>query len=283
MLAPWFFRSPSGTSSGICTAKVPVFASIANNSSILNVLAFFTLSYPTGSDVARLVIWGARLLFVVNIISSLRQAIPLLAREDNMDDIPLTPSQRHLLGLRPSTKTTPAGSPLAPSTGYVTPPRYHRRLSGSASPAGSPAGSPNTAATADPSSADRRSISANYSASPLSTSRYTVGFSPSPSAPQTQPFNRTGRTASGSPFSPSGSPLFHKALDRQRRQSQDFDFGRSNGLGRSSSSVRDGAGERGSPLPRARKGVNFKWLYDQNYSFGNGPSRGLASSQSMNF
>lgn len=221
-----------------------------------------------------------------------------------MEDIPLTPSQRQLLGLPPSTKTlTPSGSPLAPSTGYITPPRYHRRLSGSSASQSSSGllNNNNNSSTqhqqSDPISADRRSVSANYSASPLSTSRYTLGFSPSPTAPQTQPaYNRTtnsiGRTASGSPFSPSGSPLFLKAIDRQRRQSQDFDFGRSStgggmGLGRSSS-VREGTtSERGSPLPRARKGVNFKWLYDQNYSFGNGPGTGtgrwLVGSQSMNF
>ena len=236
------------------------------------------MSSDTSGDVTALLLLAIRILFLVNIVLSLRQGIPYLARRDNIEDIPLTPSQRSLLGLPPSTKTTPASSPLAPSTGYVTPPRYHRRLSGSASPSASMNGTP----TAEPVSADRRSISANYSATPLSTSRYTLGFSPSPNAPQTQPYNRTGRVASGSPFSPSGSPLFHKAIDRQRRQSQDFDFGRSPGLARGNSR-KEGAGDRGSPLPRAKKGVNFKWLYDQSYSFGNGGGRGLSTSQSMNF
>lgn len=247
---------------------------MANNPSFTAVLKILAISHDTSNDITTLIFFAGRILFLVNIGLSLRQAVPCVARKDNIEDIPLTPSQRALLGLPPSSKTTPAGSPLAPSTGYITPPRYHRRLSGSASTS---AGFDTP--TNDPMSADRRSVSANYSASPLSTSRYTLGFSPSPSAPQTQPYNRTGRTASGSP---SGSPLFHKAIERQRRQSQDFELGRSTGLGRSNS-LKDAAADRGSPLPRARKGVNFKWLYDQNYSFGNGGSRGLASSQSMNF
>lgn len=251
---------------------------LTNDSSLITILTLFTLSTDTSSDVTTLVFVAARLMLVANIVVSLRQGIPYIARQDNIEDIPLTPSQRSLLGLPPSTKTTQAGSPLAASPGYITPPRYHRRLSNNATPSSTLNGT----ATADPSSADRRSISGNYSASPLSTSRYTLGFSPSPSAPQTQPFNRTGRTASGSPFSPSASPLLHKAIDRQRRQSQDFELGRSTGLGRSTS-TKDAAVERGSPVPRARKGVNFKWLYDQNYSFGSGGGRGLSSSQSMNF
>lgn len=54
-----------------------------------------------------------------------------------------------------------------------------------------------------------------------------------------------------------------------------------------------GEGGQQSPAVRARKGVNFKWLYDMEYSLkgpgqgggagGGGRGRGLAASQSMNF
>lgn len=246
--------------------------------------------------------YASQTLFVINTILSLRQRIPYLARQDSLDDIPLTPSQRALLGLPASANTTPArtGSPLAPSTGYITSPRYHRRLSSNSNSPSSPTGTPDAAR-----SADRRSISANYSASPLSTSRHTLGFSPSPTAPQTQPYNRSTNVVTA-PFSPSGSPLFHKAIGRQQRRQSQSDsressspgvFRDSTGLSRSHSVRDDGMGGRGpAAATAARKGVNFKWLYDQEYNLvgpgggngGNGTSvgpgaRGLASSQSMHF
>lgn len=68
-----------------------------------------------------------RLLFIVNILTEL---YPLLRPKDELADIPLTPTQRSLLGLSPS-----SGPPVTPGTQYVTPPRY-RTVSGSR--AGSP-------------------------------------------------------------------------------------------------------------------------------------------------
>jgi len=43
---------------------------------------------------------------------------PLLRRKDDLADIPLTPSQRALLGLNPSAR------PATPGSTYITPPRY---------------------------------------------------------------------------------------------------------------------------------------------------------------
>jgi hypothetical protein len=199
------------------------------------------------------------------------------------------------LGLPASASASPAvsrsGSPLAsPSPGYITPPRYHRRLSSNNS-----SGSNNSGG-----STDRRSISANYASTPGSGNRHNLGFSPSPTTTQTQP--KPNMPYSYSPAGDRGSPLFHKAIERQqRRQSQsDFDtsglstgrgsFGESSGLGLGrSQSVKAGA-----PAAAAKKGVNFKWLYDQEYNLAGGGykrssigaaggGRGLSSSQSMHF
>ena len=47
--------------------------------------------------------------------------LPLVKTKDELADIPLTPTQRKLLGLDPNIKP-----PLTPGTQYVTPPRYPR-------------------------------------------------------------------------------------------------------------------------------------------------------------
>jgi len=79
-------------------------------------------------------------LFLYNIFSA---CFPLLRRKDDLSDIALTPAQRKLLGLAPSSK------PPTPGTQYITPPRYARTptsLNGSPASNGpysnSPSGSP---------------------------------------------------------------------------------------------------------------------------------------------
>ncbi|KAI1745945.1 nuclear pore complex component-domain-containing protein [Xylaria scruposa] len=52
---------------------------------------------------------------------------PLFRKKDDISDIPLTPGQRKLLGLPPSS------APPTPGSTYSTPPRYARTSSGSAS------------------------------------------------------------------------------------------------------------------------------------------------------
>jgi len=47
--------------------------------------------------------------------------LPLFKKQDDLADIPLTPTQRALLGLDPN-----ATPPLTPGTQYITPPRYPR-------------------------------------------------------------------------------------------------------------------------------------------------------------
>ena len=242
--------------------------------SISTTFTFTVLSQPSAGDTASIVVYLIWILLSANIVLSLRQTIPYISKKDTIEDIPLTPSQRALLGLPPSASSTPVrtGSPFAASPGYVPPPRYHRRIS-----------SNNSTSSSTPNSSDRRSISANYGGTPS-----------------------RGTFSNNIPFSPpsGGSPLFHKAIERQqRRQSQsDFDLTQQRnsygtgaevgGLSRSNS-MNARSGIAGSPVlsrtgTGARKGVNFKWMYDQQYNLAGGspggtPARGLATSQSMHF
>ena len=275
---------------------------------LLSYLQLITTS--TSASITSTSILLLRVLFLTNIVLSLWPVLPYVSQKDDITDIPLTPSQRALLGLPPSasapvTPLSTTSSPNAGTSGYITPPRFQRQISGNNTPS----------STSQPQSYSdgRRSISANYASSPMSTSRYTLGFSPSPSVPQTQPCART-RTASGSPFSPNASPLFHKAIRQQHNASQDLDFavsgrssvgafdqssqigagsrfGRSsNGLGRSRSvkergrrDSQQGNDSKGTTV--AQKGINYKWLYDKGLS---GPASGsgrggMVKSESMRF
>jgi len=75
-------------------------------------------------------------VFIYNIVMA---CWPLFRAKDDMSDIPLTPAQRKLLGLPPSS------APPTPGSQYVTPPRYARTptpLSGSPATKGVYSGSP---------------------------------------------------------------------------------------------------------------------------------------------
>ena len=75
-------------------------------------------------------------MFAFNIVAACR---PLIRAKDDISDIPLTPAQRKLLGLPPSS------TPPTPDTKYATPPRYARTstpLSGSPASKGSFSNSP---------------------------------------------------------------------------------------------------------------------------------------------
>lgn len=77
-----------------------------------------------------------------------------------MLDIPLTPSQRALLGLDPNAVTTP----LVAGQQYVTPPRYQRAPYGSGSPLGgrrSGTGSPLSGAATPEANRRRSSVGLN--------------------------------------------------------------------------------------------------------------------------
>lgn len=80
--------------------------------------------------------WAIQVVFMYNIVTA---CLPLLRAKDDMSDIPLTPAQRKLLGLPPSS------APPTPGSHYITPPRYARTptpLSGSPVTNGVYSGSP---------------------------------------------------------------------------------------------------------------------------------------------
>ncbi|KAM7221700.1 Nuclear pore complex component domain containing protein [Rhypophila decipiens] len=73
--------------------------------------------------------WLFTLLFVFPLFNIGVALLPLIRPSDDLSDIPLTPSQRKLLGLPPSSK------PVTPGSAISTPPRYTRTPSIGGSPA----------------------------------------------------------------------------------------------------------------------------------------------------
>ncbi|KAF2140324.1 uncharacterized protein K452DRAFT_299682 [Aplosporella prunicola CBS 121167] len=168
------------------------------------------------------IVWLLRALLSFNCFLSVA---PLFRAKDPLVDIPLTPSQRALLGLDPTLPSAP-GTPESP---YVTPPRYAR----SATPRSN-----------DKHLSQRRNGSP-YSGSPRLDSSYGYGDS-------------------GSPFSPSASPLLQKAVGGA---------GASKRMSYSTSSLLDSSfGQSGltaSPTPLGANGkgpsvgLNNRWLYER--------------------
>lgn len=229
---------------------------------------------------ASIIVGLVRLVLLSNIYFALRPVLPYVSKPDPIEDIPLTPSQRALLGLPRSQSNTPSSQAGEVPANYITPPRYRRS---SPSPF---AGTPQSNGTGN------RSISAHYSASPMSTSRFAIGFSPTPQQPSGTP----SRRLSGSPFSPS-SPLFNKRFlspVARHEVMPNADFSEStrslldgatsvnsfqSSLKRSQSMRERGrpqAHEPGTPSPSAREkskvniqpGLNYKWLYEKGMKVG---------------
>jgi nucleoporin POM34 len=195
------------------------------------------------------------LIFLFNIAVA---SLPLLRGPDNCNDIPLTPGQRKLLGLRPSDQ------PATPGSEYITPPRY-------AANAASRSGSGGLG----------RSGSGRRAASPY-------GGSPTP-GPGKDSQSPLGMMQAGprspSPYTPTGSPYLRNTLkDSAHRRhsfdkSQSFDksfestavpFSRSNALAMEAS-LMSGLGNSvpGTPTPGSggkvpSVGITNKWLYDRN-------------------
>ncbi|MCJ1409391.1 hypothetical protein MMC19_003472 [Ptychographa xylographoides] len=168
------------------------------------------------------------LLFLFNIVSALS---PLFLSTDNISDIPLTPSQRSLLGLDPY-----ATPPTNPGTTYVTPPRYPR-------------------------SATPRSVS-----STMGSAR--SGSGSGADSPLSRKGSAPGMKASGSPsFSPGASPLWQKAVGgvagaRRHSFALSSPF-RPSGGGKHESIL----GVPSTPSPTAGRGasvgLNNRWLYER--------------------
>ncbi|KAL7625375.1 hypothetical protein AAE478_004592 [Parahypoxylon ruwenzoriense] len=177
---------------------------------------------------ARCVYWGVLCIPFFNIATNL---IPLVKPKDDFSDIPLTPGQRRLLGLPPTSAPPTQGSV------FSTPPRYSRTPSISGS-----AGS-------------KRS----FSSSPLSNRSISNYGSPAVG-------NGSGSGNLGGLGSP-GSPLLQKAMNGARRSSFSSLGSPSSSFGASTStSFWGGVPDSPSPNPAKRNntiGLNNKWLYER--------------------
>lgn len=169
---------------------------------------------------------------MANIVVAL---LPLFRRPDDFSDIPLTPAQRKLLNLPPSSK------PATPNSVYSTPPRYSR----TPSLAGTPA-----------------SIK-SYSSSPLSNLA-----SPSPGQYSSPKMNTSSPSKLNIPqYSPSTvSPLLHKAVGGALNGARATSFGSTSPLGASTaSSIFSDTPATPTPVggKRSSVGLNSKWLYER--------------------
>lgn len=170
-------------------------------------------------------------MFFYNILMALQ---PLIRPKDDLSDIPLTPAQRKLLGLEPTSTPPPPGST------YVTPPRYPRNSS-----------------SRSPSS---RSVS--YSNSPLDSNKR----SPFDSTKQGSSAGKLGSSLNNSAFENSynSSPLLHKAMGGARNNLRRQSYGSPSPLGPGvpRGSVFD-APNTPSPSNGKGTGLNNKWLYER--------------------
>ncbi|KAJ9148299.1 Nuclear pore complex component [Pleurostoma richardsiae] len=175
--------------------------------------------------------WGYLFLQLIPLFNISMAVLPLMRRQDDISDIPLTPAQRKLLGLPPSS------APPTPGSVYSTPPKYSRT----------------------PSISGSVGSKASYSASPLSNKG---NGSPAYGSPT------SGRRPSGSPFSPANtSPLLQKAMAGGVNGVRRSSFGSPSPLGASTASSlfpdAPGTPSPSSPSKRTSVGLNNKWLYEK--------------------
>lgn len=174
---------------------------------------------------SRYAYWTVLAIPLFNIGTNL---LPLFRPKDDLSDIPLTPGQRRLLGLPPTS------APPTPGSAYSTPPRYSRTpsISGSAGSKRSFSSSP-------------RSSASNFGSS--------IGL------------NGNGNLAG---LASPQSPLLQKAMNGARRSSisslgSPSPMGASTGF----SSFYGGVPDSPSPSPatgkRSTVGLSSKWLYER--------------------
>ncbi|RYP53700.1 hypothetical protein DL768_001383 [Monosporascus sp. mg162] len=161
---------------------------------------------------------------------------PLVRPQDDLSDIPLTPGQRRLLGLPPSSK------PPTPGSVYSTPPRFSRTPS---------VGSAGSRRSFSSSPVSNRASPANGNGGSLGGSLGGLG---SPSSPLLQKaMNGARRSSIGS----LGSPSFNTSLGASFNGS----------LGASFNSSVFGGDIPSSPSPATGKrssiSLNNKWLYEK--------------------
>ncbi|QDS69049.1 hypothetical protein FKW77_009794 [Venturia effusa] len=215
-------------------STILLIATVAINS----VLPRWIISTLTEYYILPLTIWPARGYLLLKLAVALT---PLWTRGDDMSDIPLTPSQRQLLGLGPSSAPATPGS-----GGYITPPRFARSTPRSVS---------STQAGVYGSSPFERSANG----SPISGSPLAGKGSASP----------YGMSGFGSPIS--GSPLVRKAVEGRRSSfggsglRESMSRGDLLGLDESTSSAPGSPSSSSIAAGTRASGVhlNSKWLYQR--------------------
>ena len=165
-----------------------------------------------------------RFVLVLNITLAFR---PLIERKDDLVDIPLTPSQRTLLGLDPNIVSV-----ATPASQYITPPRYPR--------------------SATPRSSTPGSRSSSNTESPLSRKGASI-------------YRRQGNDSPFSPSaSPSWQKSIGGSRDTLRRHSYGSPSPLGPGFNSKDSSI---LGAPSTPSPSASRGasvgLNNRWLYER--------------------
>ncbi|KAI0398126.1 NPCC-domain-containing protein [Xylariaceae sp. FL0594] len=171
--------------------------------------------------------FGAYALAALPLYNIAVNAWPLVRAEDDLSDVALTPGQRKLLGLPPSS------APPTPGSVYSTPPRYTRTPSNSGSPASR----------------------LSFSASPASNRSPSIPGTPTPAG------NPTGSHASP------GNQLLQKAMLGARRSSLGSLGSPSPKASISTGASLFGNGfESPSPSPAGKRssvGLSNKWRYER--------------------
>ncbi|EHA55961.1 hypothetical protein MGG_08308 [Pyricularia oryzae 70-15] len=186
-------------------------------------------SFPEST---RSLIWWANLgLQVIPLVNILIALLPVFRKKDDLSDIPLTTTQRKLLGLPPSS------APATPGSVFSTPPRYTRTpsLSGSVGSSKSISGSP---------------LSGSPSAAAAANNKRLNG----------SPFSPVG----------AGSPLFQKMHGRRSSLSGSGGIssallspGASNGSNLFGQSTASGTATPSPSGKRTSVGLNSKFLYEK--------------------
>ncbi|KAL2133643.1 hypothetical protein VTI74DRAFT_1999 [Chaetomium olivicolor] len=175
--------------------------------------------------------WVYATLILVPLVNIVFALLPLVRPQDDLSDIPLTPAQRKLLGLPPSSR------PATPNSVYSTPPRYSR----TPSLAGSPA-----------------SIK-SYASSPLSNLA-----SPGSGQYSSPKLGTSPSKLNAGQYSPSVSPLLQRAVGGGMNGAR-ASFGSPSPLNASTASSVFSEGP-GTPTPggkRSSVSLNNKWLYEK--------------------
>ncbi|KAI1332148.1 NPCC-domain-containing protein [Xylariaceae sp. FL0255] len=179
---------------------------------------------PPRSRTPNYITYGYYALLLIPLFNIAQNLWPLFRAKDDLSDIPLTPGQRKLLGLPPSS------APPTPGSVYSTPPRYSRTPSASGS------------------ATSRRS----FSSSPISNRSPSNQGSPTPA----------GGNLSGGLASPNHHQLLQKAMFGARRSSRGSMGSPTPGASLFGGAASESPSP--SPAgKRSTVGLNSKWRYEK--------------------